>query len=156
MLPDIESLQCFDAAAAHLNFRAAARSVHLSPGAFGESIKKLETDLELSILLALEAVKRANIKILSEGTIGIDEAKREAQHALHQAAHARRIRRTINGHTQAVNCVTYSPDGKRIVTASQDGTSKIWDVASNEMLLLSGHTDSIICLLYTSPSPRDS
>ena len=72
-----------------------------------QAIQKLETDLELSILLALEAVKRANIEISSGGTIGIDEAKREAQHALHQAAHARRIRRTINGHTQAVNVVTY-------------------------------------------------
>ena len=109
-----------------------------------QAIQKLETDLELSILLALEAVKRANIEISSEGTIGIDEAKREAQHALHQATHARRIRRTINGHNASVNVVAYSPDGRRIVTASQDGTSKIWDVTSNEMLLLSGHTDSII------------
>jgi DNA-binding transcriptional LysR family regulator len=42
MLPDIESLRCFQAAAQHLNFRVAARSVGLSPAAFGDRIKRLE------------------------------------------------------------------------------------------------------------------
>jgi LysR family glycine cleavage system transcriptional activator len=42
MLPDLESLRCFGAAAKHLNFRVAARSVGLSPAAFGDRIKRLE------------------------------------------------------------------------------------------------------------------
>ena len=42
MLPDVESLRCFNAAAQHLNFRVAARSVGLSPAAFGDRIKRLE------------------------------------------------------------------------------------------------------------------
>lgn len=46
MMPDLESLRCFAAAAKHLNFRVAARSVGLSPAAFGDRIKRLEDLLE--------------------------------------------------------------------------------------------------------------
>jgi DNA-binding transcriptional LysR family regulator len=46
LLPDLESLRCFEAAAMQLNFRAAARSVGLSPAAFGDRIKRLEGLLE--------------------------------------------------------------------------------------------------------------
>ena len=42
MLPDLTNLQCFDAAATHLNFRAAANTVGLSPAAFSERIRRLE------------------------------------------------------------------------------------------------------------------
>ncbi|MBS2020060.1 MAG: LysR family transcriptional regulator [Deltaproteobacteria bacterium] len=45
MLPSIESLRCFTAAAKLLNFRAAARSVALTPAAFGQRIKQLEEQL---------------------------------------------------------------------------------------------------------------
>lgn len=42
MLPDLDDLRCFDAAAVRLNFRAAANAVSLSPAAFSERIKRLE------------------------------------------------------------------------------------------------------------------
>lgn len=45
MLPDLESLRCFEAAATHLSFRIGARAVALSPTAFGDRIKRLETQL---------------------------------------------------------------------------------------------------------------
>jgi|GEM_PF-278115 len=45
MLPSIESLRCFTTAAKLLNFRAAARSVALTPAAFGQRIKQLEDQL---------------------------------------------------------------------------------------------------------------
>ena len=41
-LPDLDSLQCFDAAASRLNFRAASAQVFLSPAAFSDRIKRLE------------------------------------------------------------------------------------------------------------------
>ena len=42
MIPDLESLRCFDASATHLNFRIAARAVALSPAALSDRIKRLE------------------------------------------------------------------------------------------------------------------
>lgn len=45
ILPDIESLRCFVAAAELLRFRAAARRVGLSPAAFSERLRRLEDDL---------------------------------------------------------------------------------------------------------------
>lgn len=45
MLPDLESLHCFEVAARHANFRRAAREVHLSPAAFGDRIRRLEDQL---------------------------------------------------------------------------------------------------------------
>ncbi|MFP3040760.1 hypothetical protein LQZ19_02955 [Treponema primitia] len=35
--------------------------------------------------------------------------------------------RTLSGHSSAVNSAAYSPDGRRIVSASDDNTVKIWD-----------------------------
>lgn len=49
MLPSIENLRCFRAAAESLNFRAAARSVALTPTAFGQRIKQLEDTLNASL-----------------------------------------------------------------------------------------------------------
>lgn len=45
MLASIESLRCFCAAAKFLNFRRAARSVALTPAAFGQRIRMLEEEL---------------------------------------------------------------------------------------------------------------
>ena len=49
MLPDLESLKCFVAAADLLNFRAAARQVGLSPAALSQRIRSLEEQLETSL-----------------------------------------------------------------------------------------------------------
>lgn len=45
MLPDLDDLRCFEAAAVRLNFRAASNAVALSPAAFSERIKRLEERL---------------------------------------------------------------------------------------------------------------
>lgn len=49
MLPSLESLRCFTAAAKLLNFRSAARSVALTPAAFGQRIKQLEEQLGVTL-----------------------------------------------------------------------------------------------------------
>jgi DNA-binding transcriptional LysR family regulator len=49
MLPDLTNLLCFEAAATHLNFRAAANAVALSPAAFSERIRRLEETLGASL-----------------------------------------------------------------------------------------------------------
>jgi len=46
--------------------------------------------------------------------------------------------------------VVFSLDGKKIATASKDGTVYIWDIASGEMLaILTGHTDSLTNIAFS-------
>mgnify|MGYP002525352262 CR=1 FL=1 len=37
---------------------------------------------------------------------------------------------TVEGHSGDVTSVSFSPDGKRIVSGSDDNTVKVWDISS--------------------------
>ena len=37
---------------------------------------------------------------------------------------------TLKGHVGHVTSVSFSPDGKRIVSGSWDDTAKVWDISS--------------------------
>jgi WD40 repeat protein len=41
-----------------------------------------------------------------------------------------RERLTLRGHADDVMAVDFMPDGRRLVTASTDGSVKIWDLAA--------------------------
>ena len=36
----------------------------------------------------------------------------------------------LKGHSETVYSVSFSPDGKRIVSSSYDSTVKVWDISS--------------------------
>lgn len=47
---------------------------------------------------------------------------------------------SLAGHTAGLSDITWAPDGARIATSSEDGTVRVWDTTSGEVLLtLSGH-----------------
>ena len=51
---------------------------------------------------------------------------------------------TLNGHTADINSVAFSPDGRFVVTASGDGTARVWDAATGASLgELRGHSGSV-------------
>lgn len=50
------------------------------------------------------------------------------------------------GHTSHITTVAFSAGGKKVVTASDDKTAKVWDAASGKLLLsLNKHSSSVIC-----------
>ncbi|MFP3040759.1 caspase family protein [Treponema primitia] len=52
---------------------------------------------------------------------------------------------TLSGHSGGVGSAAYSPDGRRIVSASGDKTMKIWDAETGrEIRTLSGHSHRMI------------
>ncbi|MCP4545583.1 MAG: hypothetical protein GY835_03825, partial [bacterium] len=62
---------------------------------------------------------------------------------------------TFSGHTADVEGVAWSPDGSRIVTASSDGTAKVWDATTGEEIItLLGHTSAVIRVAWSPSSDR--
>ncbi len=70
-LPSVENLQCFLAAAEHLNFRRAAAEVALTPTAFGQRIKQLEARVGAPLF---ERTTR-RVQMTESGLALIDEAR---------------------------------------------------------------------------------
>ena len=57
---------------------------------------------------------------------------------------------TLEGHTDEVLCIAWSPDGDRIATGSRDGTIGIWDGATFDLLVrLEGHTDYVADIAWS-------
>jgi WD40 repeat protein len=58
--------------------------------------------------------------------------------------------RTLEGHTGSVNAVAVTPDGRFAVSASNDGTLKVWDIEKGETVrTLEGHTGSVSAVAVT-------
>ena len=70
-------------------------------------------------------------------------------------AEADREMLTLNGHTGSVISVSYSPDGKRIVSCSDEDTVRLWDAETGEeMLTLKGHTDEVESVSFSPDGKR--
>ncbi|KAG8743150.1 hypothetical protein FRC12_015125, partial [Ceratobasidium sp. 428] len=57
----------------------------------------------------------------------------------------------LQGHTDYVNSVAYSPDGAYIASGSDDHTIRIWDACTHQQVgvALQGHTESVNSVAYS-------
>lgn len=54
-----------------------------------------------------------------------------------------------------VTSAAFSPDGSRVVTASEDGTARVWEAASGrELAVLRGHTDAVTFVKFDHDGSR--
>jgi WD40 repeat protein/tRNA A-37 threonylcarbamoyl transferase component Bud32 len=61
------------------------------------------------------------------------------------------VRRTLSGHTLAVNSLAFSPDGSILASGARDNTIKLWRVSDGKLLrTLQGHTDWVWSVAFSS------
>ena len=75
--------------------------------------------------------------------------------ALWDAETGKQIGEPLKGHDNAVWSAAFSPDGRRIVTASADKTARLWDAATGQQIgaPLSGHDGPVVSAAF-SPDGR--
>ncbi|MFZ5822602.1 MAG: hypothetical protein ACOYYJ_22135 [Chloroflexota bacterium] len=95
-----------------------ARARELSAAA----LSNLTVDPERSVLLALQAVEVVSPPVP------------EAEDALRRSLPAMRVERVLGGYNGSVYSVRFSADGRRVATASNDGTVVVWDVFSGNQV----------------------
>ena len=58
--------------------------------------------------------------------------------------------KTLAGHSNWVNSVSFSPDGTKLASGSEDKTIKIWEVSTGQLLkTLEGHSSSVYSVSFS-------
>ncbi|WP_418904166.1 caspase family protein [Moorena producens] len=61
-----------------------------------------------------------------------------------------RERNRLQGHTDIVNDIAFSPDGKQILSGSDDNTVRLWDTETGQALhTFIGHTSSVTAIAFS-------
>ncbi len=77
------------------------------------------------------------------------------EHARVWDASSGRAIATLSGHEDVVRSASFSPDGTRIVTASDDNTARVWDAGSGRAIAtLSGHEDGVVSASFSPDGTR--
>lgn len=96
----------------------------------------------------------AALLLLATDKLVNEELDGELQVGLRALQHLRRPVE-LRGHTGPVRWVAFSPDGKKLVTASDDRTARVWAVTGGESLLtLRGHQGKVVVARFSPDGKR--
>ena len=91
------------------------------------ALAALSVDPQRSLRLALQAVDA-----FAADDSATPEDRLQAEEALRTAVRESQVRAVLKGHTAEVVSASFDPGGRRILTASRDGTARLWDAATGE------------------------
>jgi WD40 repeat protein len=119
--------------------QAATRADGLRLAAQSELVRP--KDPTLALLLGIESVERYPTLLSNNALLAAMEECREEH--------------TLTGHEAEVYAAVYSPDGRTILTCSQDRTARVWDAATGQQLaVLAGHTQLVVAARFTPDGRR--
>ncbi|HEY3321108.1 MAG TPA: WD40 repeat domain-containing protein [Planctomycetota bacterium] len=65
------------------------------------------------------------------------------------------LERTLKGHTDSINGIDLSRDGRRLVSASMDKTARVWDTQTGaEVAVLKGHSGPVYPAVFSPDGER--
>ncbi|NJM70623.1 MAG: hypothetical protein HC862_10535 [Scytonema sp. RU_4_4] len=99
-----------------------------------------------ALLVSLNAAKRSKSTIWGNTN---SQVQAEIQATLGQAVYWTRERNRLEGHQNAVQSVSFSPDGQMLATASHDNTVKLWRSNGSLITTLEGHTQPVISVSFS-------
>lgn len=60
----------------------------------------------------------------------------------------------LKGHTDSVRSATFSPDGTHVITASDDGTTRLWNNTGQPLAVLEGYTSRVSSATFSPDAQR--
>ena len=118
------------------NENAQIRTLAASSEALFASNQKLD-----ALIKAIEATRRLKRPIGS--FVARSDTKARVLVALHQSVYGIRERNILEGHAGNVNDLSFSPDGKTIVSVSGDASVRLWNSDGSLRKVLWGHTKPV-------------
>ena len=110
-------------------------------------VERLRGNLDAALRFAVDAA-RLDLQRKPSGAslAGVELATAVLQAGWHMS---------LGGHERSVSSAAFSPDGSRIVTASQEKTARIWDTATGKQLqVLRGHEAGLWTVVFSPDGSR--
>lgn len=97
----------------------------------------------------IESLRAGKILKTWLGSLVPADIRMEAVTALQQAVYKVRERNRLQGHSNTVAGVSFSPDGQMLASASADGTVKLSNRSGREIKTLRGHTAEVYSAIFS-------
>jgi WD40 repeat protein len=86
---------------------------------------------------------------LVEYALSIDSVNPDIVENLNRIYYDFNFYRIVSRHESNITSVSFSPDGKSILTGSQDSTARLWDMQGNLLQLFKGHQGIIFSVTFS-------